>query len=268
MVIFVFRIKGKGTSVSPEDLRRFEELAHQLVECRGPLDLGGGEPSPECVEGDVHKDDEQIVSRVTQAEQQEIIGHLHPSLSGDDDFDSLFTPEELCTLDCITYSSAGRLSPVQVPSSILSHGILSPPSSAPSSYYVAPPPGHLAPPPGHLAPPSGLLAPPLSHLAPPPCVAPQLKCDDDSDDHFWTDAADLLDGRSSEAACDVREKVKPKMEPLHLCSPVAVVLTDCSNIPIWSSSSQPQHCSQDDIAQKRHKALQKLAARKCKQKVA
>ena len=170
------------------------------------------------------------------------------SLSKDEEFEDIFTSEELSTLDYIMHSS---LSPISVPPS-------PPPPPLPPfmqsscstahSTCSAPPRCHLAPPPKYLA-------------TPPSYLAPQLIGDDSDEDHnFWTEAADMLDTGSLE-----EEEVV--MSSTAASSPVmAVVLTDCSSVPL-SSSQPPQPCSQEDIAHKRNKALEKLAARKhCKLK--
>ena len=266
-------MKGMGTSVSPEDLRRFEELAHQLVECRGPLDLEVQSPGNEvgC---------DQKLGLHNGSVQH---GITEISLSGDEEFEDLFTSEELSTLDCII-RSADKLSPIHIPP--LPPPPPLPPSTQPSCStthstcpaplcgYSAPPSKCLATPPSYSAPPSKCFATPPSYLAPPSkCLAtppsylaPQLKgYHSDDDDNFWTDAADMLESSPLE---EVVSHVKSGTAAHHAsCSPVAVVLTDCSNLPLWSSS-QPQPCSQEDIAQKRNKALEKLARKRCKLKVA
>ena len=284
--------------MSPEDLRRFEELAHQLVECRGPLNLEAPPPRSCDLEAPLPRscdleaplprscDLEAPPSRSCDLEAPPKQDHecQHASLLGDDDFDNLLTSEELCTLDNIICNTGDRLSlvyapptPVHAPPTFQSREISHPSSIcylAPPPGYVAPPPGYVAPPPGYVAPPPGYVAPPPGYVASPPgylTAHPKL-CDDQDDDcNFWTSAADLLDSTSLEPLSEGVPKKQPCNTSPCSSSPcsfptTSVVLADCSNVPLLLPSSQPQKCSQEDIAQKRHRALLKLAARKCKHK--
>eukprot|EP00731_Ephydatia_muelleri_P003835 Em0002g11a len=101
---------------------------------------------------------------------------------------------------------------------------------------------------------------------PPSYLAPQLKgYHSDDDDNFWTDAADMLESSPLE---EVVSHVKSGTAAHHAsCSPVAVVLTDCSNLPLVvfipaSALQSGGHCTE------RNKALEKLARKRCKLKVA
>lgn len=248
------RAKAKGSSVSPEDLRRFEELAHMLVQCKGPLDFDT-EDQPS--EHDEHKHTNQSGS-AAEAERLDIIENRLGSLAGGgspskDDLDELFTSEELGVLDSVV-QSANRFSPAHIQPHVLSTHSPCPPrpplsssslSSVASSCVAS---NHHCPSSSHI-----FVAPPSVYLtAPSRYVGPQHVSEDSDDDHdFWTDAADLLDGPLV-SECTV----KPSGMPHDRNSP------ECSTV-----SSQPHPCSQEDIAQKRNRALQKLAARKCNQKV-